>query len=239
MEIIHSVLNFLFHLDKSLDVIIQGFGVWTYLLLFVIIFAETGLVVTPFLPGDSLLFVVGAFAAAGSFNLLGVLAVLVSAAILGDTVNYSLGKIFGKKLLEAKKYRIIKKEHIEKTHKFYEKYGGKTIILARFVPVVRTFAPFVAGLGKMSYGKFIVYNITGGLLWVFGIVLTGYFFGNIPLVRENFSIVVMAIIVISIMPIVIEFFKHKKNSRNARSKAEKTKTQPENIRVVEELAVGK
>ena len=197
-----------FHLDKHLDFIIKSFGSWTYLLLFGIIFAETGLVVTPFLPGDSLLFVVGAFAAVGSFNIFWVFITLFLAAVLGDTVNYAVGKLIGKKLIAKRSHRLFKREYIEKTHKFFEKYGGKTIILARFVPIVRTFAPFVAGVGVMSYVKFLAYNIIGALLWVGIFVLGGYFFGNFPLIKENFSIVILVIIIVSVLPVAIEFWKH-------------------------------
>jgi len=203
----------IFHLDKHLDFIIKTFGAWTYLLLFGIIFAETGLVVTPFLPGDSLLFVVGAFAAVGSFNLLWVFMVLFLAAVIGDTVNYAVGKLIGKKLIEKTNHRLIKKEYIEKTHKFYEKYGGKTIILARFVPIIRTFAPFVAGIGAMSYFKFVIFNIAGALLWVGIFVFGGYFFGNFPVVKENFSIVILIIIFVSVLPVAIEFWKHHRGKR--------------------------
>jgi len=213
MDFFKGIFEMIFHLDKHLDFIIKTFGAWTYLLLFGIIFAETGLVVTPFLPGDSLLFVVGAFAAVGSFNLLWVFMVLFLAAVIGDTVNYAVGKLIGKKLIEKTNHRLIKKEYIEKTHKFYEKYGGKTIILARFVPIIRTFAPFVAGIGAMSYFKFVIYNIAGALLWVGIFVFGGYFFGNFPVVKENFSIVILIIIFVSVLPVAIEFWKHHRGKR--------------------------
>jgi len=213
MDFFKGIFEMIFHLDKHLDFIIKTFGAWTYLLLFGIIFAETGLVVTPFLPGDSLLFVVGAFAAVGSFNLLWVFMVLFLAAVIGDTVNYAVGKLIGKKLIEKTNHRLIKKEYIEKTHKFYEKYGGKTIILARFVPIIRTFAPFVAGIGAMSYFKFVIFNIAGALLWVGIFVFGGYFFGNFPVVKENFSIVILIIIFVSVLPVAIEFWKHHRGKR--------------------------
>jgi membrane-associated protein len=210
MEFVKSVIDIVIHLDKYLNVVIQNFGNWSYLLLFVIIFAETGLVVTPFLPGDSLLFTVGAFAAQGSFNIGWLFATLAGAAIIGDTVNYALGKLFGEKILLKEKHHFIKQEHIDKTHRFFEKHGGKTIILARFIPIIRTFAPFVAGIGKMSYLKFFAYNVTGGLLWVSTLVFGGYYFANAPFVKENFSIVILAIVLVSLMPIAIEYFKHRR-----------------------------
>jgi membrane-associated protein len=215
MEILMFAVDFIIHLDKHLGEIIQACGGWSYLLLFAIIFAETGLVVTPFLPGDSLLFVVGAFAALGSFDPLWVFITLVSAAIIGDTVNYAIGKYFGDWVLVKGKGRFIRKEHIEETHRFFERHGGKTIILARFVPIVRTFAPFVAGLGKMDYRKFIIYNVTGGLLWVTIFLFGGYFFGNIPVVKKNFTMVIMGVIVISVLPIVIGYVQNVRKPKNS------------------------
>src|SRR3989344_3977596 len=207
MSLISNLIDFILHLDKYLSVIIQNFGSWTYLILFLIVFAETGLVVTPFLPGDSLLFAVGTFAAIGSLNVLWLFIILSSAAIIGDTVNYSAGKYLGRKAIEHET-RFIKKEYIDKTQKFYEKYGAKTIVLARFVPIVRTFAPFVAGVGSMSYFRFLAYNIFGGVLWVGILLFGGYFFGNIPIVRTNFSAAILLIIIISIIPMAIEFWRH-------------------------------
>lgn len=198
------------HVDKHLDFVIKNFGNWSYLLLFAIIFCETGLVVTPFLPGDSLLFVVGAFVAVGSFDLFWVFVTLVGAAVIGDSVNYALGNIFGQKLIQSGEHRFFKKEHFEKTHKFYEKYGGKTIILARFIPIIRTFAPFVAGVGKMSYYKFFAFNVIGALLWVTIFLAGGFFLGNIPMVKKNFSLVILAIVVISVAPVVREIWKYRK-----------------------------
>lgn len=233
MEIIYHLADFIIHIDKHLAVIIQDFGIWSYLLLFVIIFCETGLVVTPFLPGDSLLFAAGAFAAAGSFNTAYLFLLLFAAAVLGDSANYAIGHIFGDKMftpLETSslarrrprlfltgltvfmKKHIFKKEYLDSTHKFYEKYGGRTIIIARFVPIVRTFAPFVAGVGRMGYGKFFSYNVIGGFLWTAGFIFAGYFFGNMPVVKHNFSLVIMAIVVISILPAAIEVIKHKTNA---------------------------
>lgn len=210
MEFIKNVLEVFLHVDKYLDVVIQNFGVWSYLLLFAVIFAETGLVVTPFLPGDSLLFATGAFAAKGSFNLFWLFVTLAAAGIIGDSVNYTVGKVFGEKLFQKDNSRFFKKEYLDRTHRFYEKYGGKTIILARFVPIVRTFAPFVAGLGKMSYLYFLIYNVVGALLWVSIFVIGGFYFGNAPVVKENFSLVILGIIIVSILPGVVECFRHRK-----------------------------
>jgi membrane-associated protein len=208
MEILSGIVSFILHIDTHLGQIINDYGTLSYLILFAIIFAETGFVFTPFLPGDSLLFAAGAFAALGSFNIFLVLGVLWLAAFLGDTVNYWIGHFFGQALIDNPKIPL-KKEHIEKTQKFYDKYGGKTIFLARFVPIVRTFAPFVAGVGKMEYGKFISFNLLGGLTWVSGFTLLGYFFGNIEFVKKNFSLVVIVIILLSIVPIIYEFTKAK------------------------------
>jgi len=212
MEIIQFVIDYIFHLDKHLNVIIQNLGVWTYLLLFVIIFAETGFVVTPFLPGDSMLFAVGTFAAQGSLNVYWLFAGLTIAAILGDAINYAVGKYLGPKVFKNENSRIFKKEYLDKTHRFYEKYGAKTIIIARFVPIVRTFAPFVAGIGSMGYIKFATYNIVGGILWVGLFVFGGYFFGNIPIIKANFSVVILIIIILSVLPAVIEVLRHRKKS---------------------------
>lgn len=209
MAFITGFIDYIFHLDKHLILIIQNFGVWTHLLLFAVIFAETGLVVTPFLPGDSLLFAVGAIAATGAIDVVWLFLILASAAVIGDSANYVIGKYLGEKILKAHS-RIIKKEHIDKTHRFYEKYGGKTIIIARFIPIVRTFAPFVAGIGKMSYGRFFSYNVIGGVLWVGLFVFGGYFFGNIPVIKNNFSVTIFVIIIISILPGVIEIWRHRR-----------------------------
>ncbi len=197
------------HIDKYLSAIIKTHGPLTYLILFIIIFLETGFVITPFLPGDSLLFVAGAFAAQGSVNILLLFIILALAAILGDTVNYWIGNYFGKGMEKSK---FIKPEYINKTQNFYDKYGGKTIILARFVPIIRTFAPFVAGIGKMEYRKFISFNIIGGIIWVALFLFTGYFFGAIPIIKENLSIVIIIIIAISLIPIIIEYLKLNRKS---------------------------
>lgn len=200
----------LLHLDKYLGAVIQDYGAWTYLILFLIIFCETGLVVTPILPGDSLLFAIGTFCGLGYLDLWLTLGLLSVAAVLGDTVNYAVGNYIGPKVFHYENSRIFRKEYLQKTHAFYEKYGGKTIIIARFVPIVRTFAPFVAGVGAMTYGKFLAYNVAGGLLWVFSITLAGYFFGNIPVVKNNFAIVILAIIFLSVLPALIEYWKHRR-----------------------------
>jgi membrane-associated protein len=210
MEFVKSVVDFVLHLDVHLTQLVQTYGLWTYLILFIVIFCETGLVVTPFLPGDSLLFAAGTFAAAGSLKVGWLFGLLAAAAILGDTVNYWIGKIIGPKVFNREKTRIFKKEYLERTHKFYDKYGAETIIIARFVPIVRTFAPFVAGIGRMSYGKFLSYNVLGGVLWVAVFTFGGYFFGNIPFVRKNFSLVIIAIVLISLVPAVVEILRHRK-----------------------------
>lgn len=215
MSFFQQFLDFLLHLDEHLITIVSEYGVLTYAFLFAVIFAETGLVVTPFLPGDSLLFAAGAIAALGSLNIFAILAILILAAILGDTVNYWIGHFFGQKIIDSPKVPFINQKHIDQTQEFYAKHGGKTIILARFVPIVRTFAPFVAGVGKMEYGRFITYNVIGGVIWVTVFTLAGYFFGNIPAVKHNFSVVVLAIIGISVVPMVFEFLKAKRAAKSA------------------------
>jgi len=220
MEIIQTLVDLFLNLDEHLGQIIAKYDTWTYLLLFLVIFMETGLVVTPFLPGDSLLFAAGTFAspALGSpLNIWVLLVILSVAAILGDTVNYWIGHFIGPKAFSGN-VRFLKKEYLDRTHAFYEKYGGKTIVIARFVPIVRTFAPFVAGVGAMSYGKFISYNVIGGLAWVFLFTLAGYFFGNLPFVKDNFSFVVIAIILISVMPAVYEVVKERLQRSKSKSK---------------------
>jgi membrane-associated protein len=207
-----TFIDFFLHIDKHLIDVIQQYGFWTYFILFMIIFCETGLVVTPFLPGDSLLFAAGALAAAdtsGTLNVLMLVMLLAGAAIAGDTVNYFFGHYIGLKIFE-KNIPFLKKEHLDRTHEFYEKYGGKTIILARFVPIVRTFAPFVAGVGSMTYSRFLTYNIVGGSAWIALFVFGGYFVGNIPVIKNNFSIVTVLIILISVMPIAIEFVRNRR-----------------------------
>jgi membrane-associated protein len=207
MDFLKQFLEFLLHAENHLVAFIQNYGALVYGLLFVIIFCETGLVVTPFLPGDSLLFAVGALTAQGLMASEMVVPVLLIAAILGDTVNYGIGKWIGPRVFHFEDSRFFKREYLMKAHAFYEKYGGRAIILARFIPIVRTFAPFVAGVGTMNYAKFIVYNITGAILWVGLFVGAGYFFGNLPFVRQNIKVVILGIIIVSVLPIVWEFFK--------------------------------
>jgi membrane-associated protein len=209
MGIIESLIDFILHIDKNLNLIIQNYGIFTYLILFFIIFCETGLVVAPFFPGDSLIFVAGAFAGSGSLNIEWLIILFSLAAIIGDTVNYWIGNFVGPKVFHKKDARFFKKEYLDDANKFYEKHGGKTIILARFIPIVRTFAPFVAGIGKMSYRRFIIYNILGGVAWVSIFSLGGYYFGSLPIVKENLSLVIFAIIFISLIPVVIKFLKSK------------------------------
>lgn len=209
MNILTSLVGFILHLDVYLAEIIAAYGSLTYALLFLIVFAETGFVVTPFLPGDSLLFAAGALSALGSLHIVAVLLILVVAAILGDSVNYWIGSLMGQKVVDNPRITFINQEHIDKTEAFFKKYGGKAIILARFVPIVRTFAPFVAGVGKMHYQTFVLYNIVGGLIWVGLFTLAGYFFGNIQIVKENFEVVIFAIIGISVLPMLYEYWKQK------------------------------
>ena len=215
MEYIKTFIDIFIHLDKHLSVIIQNYGAWTYGILFLIIFCETGLVVTPFLPGDSLLFAAGAFAGLGALEPVKLCVLLSVAAILGDTLNYSIGHFLGPKIFTGEKIRFLNRDHLEKTHQFYEKYGGKTIIIARFMPIIRTFAPFVAGIGSMTYSRFILFNVAGGLIWIVLFVGAGYMFGNVPMVKRNFTLVIIAIIIISIMPGVIEYVRHRKAARAA------------------------
>jgi membrane-associated protein len=212
MSILMNVINGIMHIDSYLVLMMQQYGILTYAILFFIIFLETGLVVTPLLPGDSMLFAAGALAAIGSMNLFTLLVVIYLAAILGDTANYCIGRKIGNKILEKEEVRFINKEYLKKAQKFYEKHGSMTIVLARFIPIIRTFAPFVAGIGKMDYSKFIPYNIIGGGLWVSLFLGGGYFFGNLPFIKNNFSYVLMAIIIISILPGVIVFLKEKKKT---------------------------
>jgi len=213
------LIDVFLHLDMYLDMIIQQYGVWMYLILFVVVFLETGVVVTPFLPGDSLLFAAGALCARGELAVSWLFLVLFVAAVLGDTVNYSIGHLVGPRAFHGQN-RFFKREHLDRTHQFYERHGGKTIVLARFIPIIRTFAPFVAGIGRMSYGRFVMYNILGGLLWTALFVFGGYYFGNQPLVKRNFTLVILAIIVLSLVPLVVEFV------QNYRRKTRAARTQP-------------
>lgn len=201
------MIDFFVHLDRYLDIIIQNYGLWTYSLLFLIIFAETGFVITPFLPGDSLLFALGALAASGSLDVNWLFVILAGAAILGNIVNYQIGRLIGPKIFYKEDVRFLNKKHLETARQFYEKHGRKTIIITRFFPILRTFAPFVAGIGKMSYQKFLAYNIIGGVSWVAIFLLGGYFFGKIPFIKENFILVIFAIIFISFLPAILHLFR--------------------------------
>lgn len=209
IDLFFQFVDVMLHLDVHLSELVQNYGTWTYVILFLVIFAETGLVVTPFLPGDSLLFALGALCATGVLNLESMMILLCIAAVLGDTVNYSIGNYLGPKVFHYPDSRFFKKEHLEKTHQFYEKHGGKTIIFARFLPIFRTFAPFIAGIGSMTYSKFIVYNVVGGIVWVCGFLLLGFFFGNLPVVKSNFSLVIFGIIIVSAIPAIAEVYKAK------------------------------
>ena len=209
MELIKTFFDIFMHLDKHLGSVIQSYGIWTYLILFLIIFCETGLVVTPILPGDSLLFAAGAFAALGALEVMWLFVLLTIAAIAGDTLNYRIGSYMGPKIFHKEKVRFLNREYLDRTHQFYEKHGGKTIIIARFMPIIRTFAPFVAGIGKMTYLHFISYNVVGGIVWIASFVFGGFFFGNIPVVKRNFTLVIMAIIFLSILPGIVEFLRHR------------------------------
>lgn len=218
MSFLSRIIDIVLHLDKHLGALIEQNGPWTYVILFVVIFCETGLVVTPFLPGDSLLFAAGAFAArpvlAGGMDLKPgwLFLILAGAAVLGDTVNYWIGRVVGPKVFHKEKVKFFKKEYLDRTHRFFEKYGGETIIIARFVPIVRTFAPFVAGIGRMTYPRFLSYNIIGGAAWVALFVWGGYFFGNIPFIQKHFSLVIAAIILISLIPGVVEFLRQRRKA---------------------------
>ena len=214
MDFILKLVDIFLHLDEYLGEVIQQYGVWTNLLLFLVIFMETGFVVTPFLPGDSLIFAAGTFAGMGHLNIFVLLLILSVAAILGDTVNYWIGHYIGPRAFSGN-IRFMKKEYLERTHAFFEKHGGKTIIIARFIPILRTFAPFVAGVGAMTYGKFISYNVIGGVVWVFLFTLAGYFFGGLKVVQDNFSLVIIAIILISVMPGVVEYLKERGRGKKA------------------------
>lgn len=208
-ELFTQFLDLMLHLDVHLSSTISDYGTWTYLILFLIVFCETGLVVTPFLPGDSLLFAAGAFAGKGSLELLWLMPLLCVAGILGDAVNYSIGRYLGPKVLKGERW-FLKREYLLKTQAFYERYGGKTIVIARFVPIIRTFAPFLAGVGKMNYSRFGLFNISGAVLWVVLFCSAGFWFGNIPVVRKNFTLVILAIIVVSVLPAVFEALRARK-----------------------------
>lgn len=216
MELLANFIDIFIHLDKHLNTIIQSYGTWTYAILFLIIFCETGLIVTPILPGDSLLFAAGSFAALGSLDPVWLFGLLTIAAILGDAVNYRVGHYIGPKVFHLEDSRIFKKEYLERTHRFYEKHGGKTIIIARFMPIIRTYAPFVAGVGSMKYTSFFAYNVVGAILWVGIFVFGGFLFGNIPAVKNNFTLVILIIIFLSILPGIIAFLRHNYKKRAVR-----------------------
>jgi len=209
MELIIYIADFFIHLDRHLGVIIQALGSWTYVIFFLVIFCETGLVVTPFLPGDSLLFGLGTFAALGLLEIEWLLILLSIAAVAGNMVNYSIGQFVGPKVFHKENVRFLNREYLDRTHRFYEKHGGKTIVIARFIPIIRTFAPFVAGIGKMTYTRFTLYNVLGSIAWVTIFIVGGYYFGNLPVVKRNFTIVIFAIIIISVLPIIFEYIRHR------------------------------
>ena len=215
MEFFSFIIDFILHIDQHLTELAAQYGVWIYGILFLIIFCETGLVVMPLLPGDSLLFAAGSIAAIGEMNIHLMVVLLIIAAILGDAVNFMIGKFFGEKLFANPNSKIFKQSHLQKTQQFYAKHGGKTIILARFIPIVRTFAPFVAGMGHMTYHHFLAYNVIGGVLWVTIFSYLGYFFGNLPIVKDNLSLVLVAIIVLSILPGIVEIIRHKRAAKKA------------------------
>ena len=215
MEIVSSFIDVVLHLDRHLQTLVANYGVWIYLILFAIIFCETGLVVTPFLPGDSLLFVAGAVAAGGGMDVHTLFAVLALASFSGDNTNYWIGRFAGPRIFTRKGSLLFNPEHLERTRRFYQRYGGKTVLIARFVPIVRTFAPFVGGMGKMAYSRFLGYSFAGAVLWIGSLTYAGYFFGNLPLVRDHLSIVIIGIVVLSIMPGVIEFLRARRQQSAA------------------------
>ncbi|MEW5903822.1 MAG: DedA family protein [Pseudomonadota bacterium] len=215
MELLSSFLDIVLHLDAHLLALVQEYGIWVYAILFCIIFAETGLVVAPFLPGDSLLFVIGALCGMGSLQLEVALPLLILAAFLGDNTNYWIGRLLGLRLLNKASPRLIRHEHLEKTHAFYEKHGGKTVIFARFLPIIRTFAPFVAGIGTMRYRDYVMYSIIGGVAWIGSLILAGYFFGNIPLIKNNLTLMILLIVFISFVPALFEFIRHRRQRAHA------------------------
>jgi membrane-associated protein len=215
MEFLASFLDIVLHLDTHLLALVQDYGVWVYAILFAIIFAETGLVVAPFLPGDSLLFVIGALCGMGSLQLEVAIPLLILAAFMGDNTNYWIGRLLGLRLLERAGSRLIKHEHLEKTHAFYERHGGKTVIFARFLPILRTFAPFVAGIGTMNYRHYVMFSIVGGVAWISSLILAGYFFGNIPVIKNNLTLMILVIVFISFVPAMIQFIRHRRQGAQA------------------------
>ena len=215
MELLSQFFYLLGHVNEALDLILNTFGLWTYLVLFLVIFCETGLVVTPFLPGDSLLFVIGTLCGVGKLDPLYTTGILITAAIMGDNTNYWIGRILGPAVFSREDSKLLNRKHLDKTHEFYEKHGGKTIIIARFMPIVRTFAPFVAGIGKMTYTKFLAFSVGGAVLWIGGFIGLGFLIGNMPWVKKYFSIVIYGIILLSITPALIEFIKAKRAAKTA------------------------
>lgn len=227
MEYVWKFIDYVIHLDPpKLQLLVESFGNWFYLLMFLVIFCETGLVITPFLPGDSLLFALGTMCAVGVCDLWILLGLLIFAAVLGDSVNYWIGSLLGPKIFRGENVRFLNRKHLERTHEFYERYGGKTIILARFVPIVRTFAPFVAGMGQMTYRRFMAYNVVGGIIWIACFLLLGYFFGSREFVQKNFKLVVVGIIFVSVLPGLIEFLRERSRLRRERELAAATSETP-------------
>lgn len=215
MELLAGFIDIVLHLDTHLLALVQEYGIWVYAILFAIIFAETGLVVAPFLPGDSLLFVIGALCGMGSLELQVAMPLLILAAFMGDNTNYWIGRLLGLRLLNHASQKLIKHEHLEKTHAFYARHGGKTVIFARFLPIIRTFAPFVAGIGTMNYRQYLMYSIIGGVSWIGSLTLAGFFFGNIPFIKDNLTLMILVIIVVSFIPAILEYLKHLRNKKNA------------------------
>ena len=209
MELLAQFIDIVLHLDRHLIWVVENYGAWIYLLLFLVIFCETGLVVTPFLPGDSLLFVAGTLAAVGAMYVHGLFALLVLAAFSGDNTNYWIGRFVGPRVFRIERSRLFNPAHLQRTHRFYEKHGGKTVTFARFLPIIRTFAPFVAGIGRMAYPRFLFYSFSGSVFWIGFFVFGGYYFGNIPVVRENLTLFIIGIIVVSVMPGIVEFIRQK------------------------------
>lgn len=207
MDLIQLFIQFVLHLDKHLNLLVQQFGIWTYLILFIVIFCETGLVITPFLPGDSLLFALGALAASKILNLELLFPLLILATLIGDSVNYWAGYFLGPKVFQREKARFLNRKYLEQAHQFYEKYGGKTITIARFIPIIRTFAPFVAGIARMNYWRFLLYSFFGGVFWISLFIFGGFYFGNIPFVKQNFTVVILAIIGVSVVPALVEIIR--------------------------------
>ena len=215
MELVTSFIDIVLHLDRHLQVWVVEYGTWIYLILFLVIFCETGLVVTPFLPGDSLLFVAGAVAAGGGMDIHTLFAVIAVASFAGDNTNYWIGRQVGPRVFRRKGSVLFNPSHLERTHRFYEKHGGKTVLIARFVPIVRTFAPFVAGMGRMAYNQFLFYSFAGAILWIGSLAYAGYYFGNLPIVRDNLSVVIIGIVFLSILPGIIEFLRARRNAKRS------------------------